>query len=101
MDNIKRIQLKLDITDKEDIIKVLFEDAANLICLYIEQAYIPSSLTFIAEDITVKRFRKLGSEGLYSESIDVISSTFESNPLAEYLPILENWKKNNKKVRLL
>lgn len=101
--NINRLKLKLGIDDTEsdDLLEILLLDAANLICLYIESDELPSSLICVAEDLTVKRYRKLGSEGLTSESIDVISSSFESDPLAEYISILDKYRKSVKKMRLL
>lgn len=101
---LERIKLKLSIKNNEDdaLLSMLLEDASNLICLYIGQDTLPSKLNWIAEEVAIKRFRKIGSEGLKAESIDVIKSDFESNPLSEYRLILEEYKSASKrKLRTL
>lgn len=101
---LERIKLKLSIKNNDDdaLLSMLLEDASNLICLYIGQDVLPSKLNWIVEEIAIKRFRKIGSEGLKAESIDVIKSDFESNPLSEYRLILEEYKSASKrKLRTL
>jgi regulator of RNase E activity RraB len=94
-----RIKLKLSITDnnQDALLTMLLEDASNLICLYVTQETLPAKLAWIAEEIAIKRFRKIGSEGLKAESIDVIKNDFEDAPLSEYSSILNEYKASNKK----
>lgn len=102
--SLDRLKLKLGLEDEsqDDILAVLVDDASNLICLYLSIDTLPNSLNFIAEEIAIKRFRKIGSEGLTSESIDVISSSFESDSLAEYKPLLDEYKSSkSRRLRTL
>lgn len=102
--SLDRLRLKLGLEDEsqDDILAVLVDDASNLICLYLSTDSLPYSLNFIAEEIAIKRYRKIGSEGLTSESIDVIQSTFESDALAEYKPLLDEYKRNqSRRLRTL
>lgn len=95
---LERIKLKLSIKNNDDdaLLSMLLDDASNLICLYINQDILPLKLNWIAEEIAIKRYRKIGSEGLKAESIDIIKNDFESNPLSEYELILEKYKYLNK-----
>ncbi len=99
---ISRIKSKLQINDsnEDELLSILFEDASNLICIYIGLADLPTILVWVAEEITIKRYRKIGSEGLKSEQIDVISNTFDDNPLSEYIHILEEYKTSQRKSTL-
>lgn len=102
--SLDRLKLKLGLEDdsQNDILAILVDDASRLICLYLSVETLPNSLGFISEEIAIKRFRKIGSEGLTSESIDVIQSTFESDTLAEYKPLLDEYKKNqSRRLRTL
>ena len=105
LDNLKA---KLNIQNNDDdlVLGLFLDDAVNLIMLYLETEDFPDELGFIAEDIAVKKYRRMGNEGVQSEKIDVLTTTFSSSRyLDEYIPYLELYKKNtlkkNKKLRLL
>nr|DAP80540.1 MAG TPA: PORTAL PROTEIN, 15 PROTEIN, HEAD PROTEIN, VIRAL INFECTION, TAILED.2A [Caudoviricetes sp.] len=102
--SLDRIKLKLGLEDdaQDDLLSIFIDDASKLICLYISTETLPVNLNFIAEEIAIKRFRKIGSEGLTSESIDVIQSSFESDTLTEYKPLLDEYKKSqSRRLRTL
>lgn len=85
-------------------VELFYNDASNLIKLYIKQPLLPLDLMFIAEEIAVQRFRRIGTEAVSQESVDVVSSTFNSmNVLAEYTPILDAYMRPsaNGKLRTL
>lgn len=102
---LRRTKIKLGITDntQDELLEILLEDAYFAIANYIGETVIPPQFNFIVEEIAIVRYRKIGSEGLKAEQIDVISNTFEDgNPLTPYLPLLNDYKgKTNKKLRML
>ena len=105
LDNLKA---KLNIQNNDDdlVLGLFLDDAVNLIMLYLEVKEFPDELGFIAEDIAVKKYRRMGNEGVQSEKIDVLTTTFASSKyLEEYIPYLDLYKKNtlkkDKKLRLL
>lgn len=108
MPSLDNLKAKLNIqNDDNDLVLGLFlDDAVNLIMLYLEVEVFPDELGFIAEDIAVKKYRRMGNEGVQSEKIDVLTTTFSSSKyLEEYIPYLDLYKKNtlkkDKKLRLL
>lgn len=105
LDNLK---VKLQISDNEQdlLLTTLLDDSTKLIMVYLGVNEFPDDLSFIAEDIAVKKYRKLGNEGVQTEKIDVLSTTYEreSEYLSAYTFILDDYKKNLKghnKLRLL
>ncbi len=93
LDNVK---IKLSITDKEqdDLLELLLNDAYNYMMIYFD-GDIPMELQFIMENVAVKRYRRLGAEGISIEKIDVLSTTYESgDDFAEYIPIMTKYKEN-------
>ena len=55
----------------------------------------------MAEEIAIKRFRKIGAEGIKSKQIDVIRKDFDENILSEYIVTLDKYiKENSNKLRL-
>ena len=56
---------------------------------------IPTELQFIMENVAVKKYRRLGAEGISIEKIDVLSTTYETgDDFAEYIPIMTKYKEN-------
>ncbi|PTJ71217.1 phage head-tail connector protein [Mammaliicoccus sciuri] len=49
---------------------------------------IPEALRFIVIEISVKRYNRVGAEGMTSESVEGRSSTYEANDFAPYEDIL-------------
>lgn len=100
---LNRIKIKLGLNDgdKDELLTVLFDDASNLVCTYINSDVLPKKLSWIAEDIAIKRFRKIGAEGMTSKQIDVIKKDFDTNLLSEYTDILDSYvRKNAAKLRI-
>lgn len=46
---------------------------------------VPVPLEYIVVEVSIKRFNRIGSEGMTSESVDSHSITFKSNDFDEYL----------------
>lgn len=100
------IKLKLSITNNEQdtLLEVLCNDAYNYMCVYFDcdskstdksKRYPPIQLQFVLENVVVKRYRRLGAEGISVEKIDVLSTTYEGgDDFAEYFDIMQRYKNN-------
>lgn len=92
--DLTNIKIKLGIEDDlEDILlTVLLSDAINYMKTYLSSD-IPKELEFIAEEVAIKRYRRIGSEGITTEKIDVLSTTYSTeNDFNEYLLIMDRYK---------
>lgn len=94
LDNVK---LVLSITDdrQDDLLTILLTNAINTVCLYINVEQIPKQLEFVAEQMCVARYRKLGAEGITTEKIDVLSTTYQTNDLRQFKDVLNAYIENN------
>lgn len=54
---------------------------------------IPEELSHIVEEVTVKRFNRIGSEGTSSHSVEGESMTYEANDFAPYSDEIEAYKR--------
>ena len=93
LDNVK---IKLSIADdsEDDLLELLLNDAYNYMMIYFD-GEVPTELQFIMENVAVKKYRRLGAEGIYIEKIDVLSTTYETgDDFAEYIPIMTKYKEN-------
>lgn len=107
--DLERIKTVLKIKDGDDskdaLLTILLENAISTICVFLGVNTFPDSLSFIAEELTVSRYRKIGAEGVSTQKIDEISTTYSVDDLSRYKSILDVYKNNNglggKKLRTL
>ena len=90
---IERIKLKLGLNNDEQdkLLNVLLSDAVNYMKVYIGTDEIPESLEFIAEEVAIKRYRRLGSEGISTETIDVLSTKYNTDDFLEFRTIMDTY----------
>ena len=94
LDNIK-ILLGLEDDSQDIILAILLTNAVSTINVYLGVTELPQELNFVAEQLAVIKFNKLGSEGIQTEKIDVLSTTYQSDELASFKAILDTYKANN------
>jgi hypothetical protein len=102
--DLTNIKLKLSITDdgQDDLLIALCRDAYNYMYIFFDcdpeskdedKRSVPKQLTFVLENVVVKRYRRLGAEGISIEKIDVLSTTYEGgDDFAEYFDIMQKYK---------
>ena len=104
LDNIKVLLSLVDDDSQDSVLTVLLNNAVNTITLYLGVEDIPEELTFIAEQMTVIKYRRIGAEGIDTEKIDVLSTKYVADDLKPFTTLLDQYKMNNlggKKLRLL
>ena len=89
---------------QDDLLTALCNDAYYYMCVYFDcdskntdrsKRYPPIQLQFVLENVVVKRYRRLGAEGISIEKIDVLSTTYEGgDDFAEYFDIMQRYKNN-------
>lgn len=95
---IDKIKVLLGLTEddsQDNILVILLTNAMNTINVYLGVQQLPSELEFVAEQLAVIKFNKLGSEGISTEKIDVLSTTYMPNELSPFKTILDAYKDNN------
>lgn len=75
----KQLKKIIDVTERR-LITMLPKDIKE----------VPDSLSWIVEEVAVKRYNRIGAEGMSSESIDGRSTKFQENDFDEYLSIIED-----------
>ena len=104
LDNIKVLLSLVDDDSQDNILTVLLNNAVSTINLYLGVEDIPEELVFIAEQMTVIKYRRIGAEGIDTEKIDVLSTKYVADDLKPFTTLLDQYKMNNlggKKLRLL
>ena len=92
LDQVKtRIGLKDDLQDKL-LMRIIDNTEKRLISLLpigIEE--VPDRLEYIVEEVAVKRFNRVGAEGMTQESVDGRSNTFQANDFDEYMDVIDQY----------
>jgi hypothetical protein len=92
---LENIKIKLSITDNEEdaLLEVLCNDAYAYMNIFFD-GNVPVELQFILESVAIKRYRRIGAEGIAIEKIDVLTTTYESgDDFAEYINIMNQYKR--------
>ena len=108
---LNNIKIKLGIINKEEdlgketdedlLLEALCEDAYNYMYVFFDcdpksnyNNAPPAELQFVLESVVIKRYRRIGAEGIAIEKIDVLSTTYESgDDFAEYMTIMNQCKR--------
>lgn len=104
LDNIKVLLSLTEDNSQDEILAILLLNASRMICVYLGIEELPTTLEFVAEDMAVMKYRKLGAEGVRQEKIDVLSTTYIINDLNPFKDILNQYKGDSlggKRLRML
>ncbi|MDW8759703.1 phage head-tail connector protein [Streptococcus suis] len=83
---IEQVKALLGITDnlQDDLLEVIRELTEAHFMAYTGQTLIPTPLEFIIVEIMVKRFNRIGSEGMSSHGVEGLSMSFDLDDFASY-----------------
>ena len=89
LENVKML-LSIDDDKQDELLKIIINNTekrlVSLLPVDIEE--VPERLEYIIEEVSVKRFNRVGAEGMTQESIDGRSNTFQSNDFDEYMDVI-------------
>ena len=104
LDNVKVLLSLTDDSSQDELLTVLLNNVVSTIILYLGVEDIPDELTFIAEQMTVIKYRRIGAEGIDTEKIDVLSTKYIADDLKPFISMLDRYKDNNlggRRLRML
>lgn len=87
---LNKLLLMLNLSDETAntaLLTALLEASTNKVLIHTNSTTLPPSLEWIVIELAIKRFNRLGSEGVASESVEGISKTYEgeADELAAYM----------------
>lgn len=86
MEIIEQVKALLGISDnlQDDLLEVIQELTEAHFMAYTGQTLIPTPLEFIIVEIMVKRFNRIGSEGMKSQKVEGLAVDFAIDDFASY-----------------
>ena len=108
-DMLERLRIRLpDMPLPEEALKEYLNTVSDRLCLRLGVETLPSLFQSICIDATVKVYRRTYHEGISTEGVANISTSFVDDILAEYAQEIGDWKSSqaasgnsNKVVRFL
>ena len=104
LDNVKILLSLVDDDTQDELLAVLLNNAASTIKLYLGVDEMPRELEFIAEQMTVVKYRRIGAEGIDTEKIDVLSTKYVKDDIKPFASLLDTYKSNSlggRRLRML
>lgn len=98
MDYIERLKLLLNVDGQDELLTEIVNITKDRLLLYLELNSIPKELEWILIELAVKRFNKIGSEGMSSENTDGSTITYEDDDLSNYIVYLDKYLEQNAKT---
>lgn len=92
----KALELIRDSTTDERKLEIIQEMTTQRLLNYIGEQEVPKELSYIVDEISIKRFNRLGSEGMSSTSQEGLSMTFEEVDFDAFKADLDAWIEANK-----
>ncbi|WP_239255563.1 phage head-tail connector protein [Listeria ilorinensis] len=94
IDRVKtRLEMGAEDTSKDPLLNELIAGVKDNIAIRAGAVTFPAVFSSMAVDVVIMAYNRLGSEGLQSESIDVINSSFIPDLLSIYDKQFEEFKK--------
>ncbi|CQD26444.1 conserved hypothetical protein [Staphylococcus capitis] len=90
LENVKKL-LSINDDKQDELLEIIISNTEKRLIslLPLETEEIPERLEYIVEEVSVKRFNRVGAEGMTQESIDGRSNTFQSNDFDEYMDVID------------
>ena len=92
LDNVKLLLSINDNVQDELLKRIIDNTEKRLISLLpVDIEEVPDRLEYIVEEVAVKRFNRVGAEGMTTESVDGRSNTFQANDFDEYMDVIDQY----------
>lgn len=98
MEIIETVKILLGVDDdKDDVLTEIITLTSSKILSYIKEDKVPKTLNWIVIEMAIKRYNRIGSEGMKAENIDGASVTYEEDELTGYYTHLDEYNRTHKK----
>ncbi|WP_305153530.1 phage head-tail connector protein [uncultured Dubosiella sp.] len=94
METLQTIRLMLDQRDEanDDQLKAILNLTQARLLVLLGAQTVPEELSYILVEVAIKRFNRIGSEGVASHSIEGESMTFTDDDFAPFEDDMQAWR---------
>lgn len=95
-----KLRLKAEENIDEEVLKEYILSITDRLNLRLDVATLPTTFNSIVVDAVVKMHRRKYYEGIKSENVDTVSTSFVDSILDEYEKEIQDFKKSSKKAKV-
>ncbi|UXU53208.1 phage head-tail connector protein [Staphylococcus arlettae] len=90
LENVKTL-LSIKDTAQDELLNKIIDNTEKRLLTFLpaDETQVPARLNFIIEEVAVKRYNRIGAEGMTSETLDGHSTKFNDDDFAEFLSFIE------------
>lgn len=92
LENVKKL-LSINDDKQDELLEIIINNTEKRLIslLPVDIEEVPERLEYIIEEVAVKRFNRVGAEGMTQESVDGRSNTFQANDFDEYMDVIDQY----------
>lgn len=91
--------IPLNDTTLDDQLTIIEQMTEKRLAALLGVSSVPASLSFIVTEVSIKRFNRIGSEGMTAHTVEGEQITYDSADFAEYDAEIDAWKKTQEDAR--
>lgn len=96
LENVKAL-LGFSGTDNDDKLKVIISVVCSRLCALLGTKEVPKELEYIATEVSIVRFNRIGSEGMQSHQVEGESISYLTDDFAAFADDIARWKADQEK----
>ncbi|MEK1304113.1 phage head-tail connector protein [Limosilactobacillus fermentum] len=92
----------LDDDSQDTLLGVIIDTTDQALCFKLQEDTVPTELSYIEQEVSIRRFNRIKNEGMASYTQEGESITFNSNDFDDFLDDINEWRRrHNKDVKIL
>lgn len=92
----------LDDDSQDTLLGVIIDTTDQALCFKLQEDTVPTELSYIEQEVSIRRFNRIKNEGMASYTQEGESITFNSNDFDDFLDDINEWRRrHNKDVKTL
>lgn len=92
----------LDDDSQDTLFGVIIDTTDQALCFKLQEDTVPTELSYIEQEVSIRRFNRIKNEGMASYTQEGESITFNSNDFDDFLDDINEWRRrHNKDVKTL
>lgn len=101
LSNVKTL-IGLDDDSQDTLLGVIIDTTDQALCFKLQEDTVPTELSYIEQEVSIRRFNRIKNEGMASYTQEGESITFNSNDFDDFLDDINEWRRrHNKDVKTL
>ena len=89
-----KTMLGIEDTAQDGKLKIIIKNVVTQLSNRLNSSAIPVNLEYIVTEVSIKRFNRIGDEGLTSSSVEGRSSTYAEDDFTPYLKDIEEYRQS-------